>query len=323
MILSYSGDAFLIRRAARAALVERGARAGDVTEVGEGMDAAMVRDLASQGGLFGDATLLLDFGAAFAGQAGVKPRNDVMASLRALTDGPTILVLDPDATPARQKNWRELGEHHHLTLPKGERLVDWVRTELRAAQVDAEPTVPAYLADVFGEDAAGIVSEIQKLAVLEGRLPLDRVKATVNRESTRDAFDLIERITAGDVAGAVAISENLLAAGEAVPRIFGALSWQFVLVAKAVGVRSRSGGRVGGSQAAKLLGVAPFAAEKAMRIAAALDEAAVRSALADLLEADVAAKTGRDPELALESAVIALARRWARRSTPAGHSSGR
>lgn len=313
MIVSFSGDRFLCRRAGRAALAAAGATPGAAVELAEGMSAQDVTRLASQGGLFGRATLLLDFEAAFTGAAGVKPRNEVMKALEGVTAGATIVALDPDATPARQKAWRALGDHRHLALPRGDRLRDWVASELGEAGVESEPAVAAYLAEVFGEDAAAIASEVQKLAALDERIGLERAKAVVNREATRDAFDAIERIAAGDVAGAVAVTRRLVDAGEAVPRVFGALAWQFMLVAKATGLRQREGARrIGGAQAAAALGAAPYAAEKALALAARLDEAAVAAALAELLAADVAAKTGRDQELALDGVVISLARRWQR-----------
>jgi len=310
VILAFSGDEFLVRRAARAALVKLGVDPGGALELGEGMTADAVLELASQGGLFGQATLVLDMGAAFQGQAGVKPRNEVMRALERVGSGAVVLVLDPGATPARQKALRALGDHEHLPLPRGDRLVAWAAAELRAAGARFEPEVPAYLAEVFGEDVAAIASEVQKLAALDEDLVAARVREVVNREATHNAFDIIERIQAGDVAGAVAFTRHLLDSGEAVPRVFGALTWQFMLVAKAVGLRQREGGkRIGGGQAAAALGAAPYAAEKALRLAGKLDEEAVAAALSDLLAADVAAKSGGDQDLALEAAVIGLARR--------------
>lgn len=313
MISSFTGDPFLARRAARAAIHEAGLDPAGVTELGEGMAAQTVLELASQGGLFTQAALLLDFDAAFQGQAGVKPRNEVMKALESVGDGAVVFVLDPSATPARQKALQALGKHTNLALPRGDQLARWVATELKAAGVTFEPAVAAYLAETFGDDAASIVSEIQKLAVLDETIGLERAKALVNRLATHSAFDLIERVAKGDVAGSVQIARSLVDGGEAVPRVFGALTWQFMLVAKAAGLLQRQGGRrVSGAQAAGELGAAPYAAEKALRLAAGLDEAAVRECLTGLLAADVAAKSGGAPELALEAAVIDLAQRWRR-----------
>lgn len=317
MVLVFTGDQFLAHRAARRALERLGVARGSVVELASGMTAQDVTDVASQNGLFGSATLLLDFDAAFQGQAGVKPRNEVMKALGGVDPAATVIVIDAEATPARQKAWRALGEHQHLSLPRGDRLAGWVAGELRTAGVDFERDVPSYLADVFGEDAAGIASEVQKLAALDERLGLERVRAVVNREAARNAFDVIERVAAGDAGGAMAIAGRLVDAGEPVPRLFGALVWQFMLVGKAAGLLARERGRrVTAAQAAGELGVAPYAAEKALRLAADLDEDAVAGALRELLGADVKAKAGSDQELMLSSALIRLARRWEGRAAP-------
>lgn len=315
MIVSFSGDPFLARRAARQALQDHGVQPASAVQLGEGMTPEDVSHAASQGGLFGQAALMLDFGEAFTGQAGVKPRNDVMKALAKLKDGALIVVLDPDATPARQKALGELGQHVHVPVPRFERLPRWIKEELERAGVEHEPGVPQYLADVFGEEPAAIASEVQKLAVLAGRYDVDRVRAIVNRPATRDSFDIIEAVGEGDAGRAVAIARQLMHEGEAAPKIFGALIWQFTLVAKAVALVQRAGGCApSGGQAAQALKCKPFVAQRALGLARRLSEADLLPVLGGLLEADVRAKSGGDQELALESAIVALAGRLGARA---------
>lgn len=308
MILSFSGDPFLSRRVARAALVELGVGGANLSVLGEGMTAPQLLDLASQGGLFGQAALLLDFGEAFSGQAGVKPRNEVMRALAEVGDGSVVVIIDPDATASRQRALSALGAHKHLPAPRYERLAPWVASELKRAGVEFERDVPQLLADLFGEDPAAIASEVEKLASLDERLSGERVRLLVNRQAVRDAFDLIAAIAAGDAATGVAVARQLSDEGEAVPRIFGALVWQFLLVAKAAGLLLREAPRrVSAGEAAPLLGAKPFVAGKALELARGFDEPAVRRALSELLTADVRAKSGGDAELALMSVVVRLA----------------
>ncbi len=315
MILSFSGDPFLARRAARRALAERGVRPDEVTELGEGLEADQVVQLAGQGGLFGQVALLLDFGAAFSGQAGVRPRDEVMEALSRLPDDALVVVVDPDATPARQKRWGALGKHSSSPTPRFDALPRWVRSELEAAGLRFEPDVPAALVELFGEDPAAIASEVNKLAALDEVLTSQRVRQVANRPAVHDAFDIVDAVAGGDAARAVAIARQLLDEGEAAQRVLGALAWQFTLLAKAVALRSRApGGRVSPGQAAAVLKARPYAVQKTLKLAARLDEADVTEALAALLDADVASKTGRDPGWALESAVLRLAGRF--RSEP-------
>lgn len=310
MILSFSGDPFLARRAARAALVEAGVQPSSATQLGEGLTPQAAVDAAAQGGLFGQAALLLDFGEAFTGQAGVKPRNDTIKALAGLGSDALVVIVDPEATPARQKALGELGKHTHLPVPRFERLPQWVAGELERAGVEFARDVPQYLADVFGEDPAAIASEAQKLAVLAGRYDVERVRAIVNRPATRDSFDIIEAIGQGNAAHAVAVARQLVDEGEAVPKIFGALVWQFMLVARAVSLIQASGGRLpSGAQAAQALKSKPFVAQRALGLARQLTEADLLPVLRGLLEADVKAKSGGDPALALQSVIIDLALR--------------
>jgi DNA polymerase III delta subunit len=54
-------------------------------------------------------------------------------------------------------------------------------------------------------------------------------------------------------------------------------------------------------------------AQRALKLAAGLTETDVRQMLSGLLQADVSAKSGADPDLALQSVIVKLARRFAAR----------
>lgn len=308
MILSFSGDPFLATRAARRALRARGFSVHETTELGEGMNAAQVAQLAAQSGLFGQVALLLDFGAAFRGQAGVKPRNEVLKVLESVSPETLVVVLDLDATPARQKTYGALGEHEALPTPRFNALTHWVKLELQAAGVEAEGDVPGTLADLFGEDLPGIAAEIQKLAVLDETLTSERVREIANRPAARDAFDLIEAVSAADARRALLICRSLIAQGEAPARVLGALTWQYTLVARCVALREGRA-RVDAGLVAQTLKVKPFVAQKALALAKPLDEAGLKRVLKSLLKADVAMKTGKDEVWALESLALELATR--------------
>ena len=308
MILSFSGDAFLAPRAARRSLRSRGFRTEEITELGEGMNAPQVAQLAAQSGLFGQVALLLDFDAAFRGQGGVKPRNETLKVLESASRDTLVVVLDLTATPARQKTYNALGTHENLPTPRFNALIHWVRQELQAAEVETEKDVPDTLADLFGEDLPGIAAEIQKLAVLDETLTSGRVREIVNRPASRDAFSLIEAITDRDSRRALSVTRSLVAQGEAPPRVLGALTWQYNLVARCVGLQVGRA-RVDAGLVAQTLKVKPFVAQKALAIAKNLDEAGLKRVLTSLLNADVAMKTGKDEVWALESLALELSNR--------------
>lgn len=309
MILTFSGDAFLARRAARAALAGHGVGPADAVALGEGLQPEDIVRAAAQGGLFGTVAVFCDFDEAFTGQAGVKPRSDAIDALARVGEGALVVVLDSGATPARQKRYRALGDLTHLPTPRFERLPRFAAEELDAAGVRYARDVPQTLADLFGEDPPAIASEVQKLAVLDEVVDGERVRRLANRPAARNAFDLIERVSLGDAAGALAITRDLLARGEPPQRVFGALSWQFGLVGRAVALREA--GRLTLRNAASLLKTSAGAARRAAKLAERFDEAGLRTALHLLLDGEVHAKTGGDPEWALERSVLALARTFA------------
>lgn len=306
MVLAFSGDPFLASRAARRALSARGFKPHEVTELGENINATEVAQLAAQSGLFGQSALLLDFDAAFKGQAGVKPRNEVLKALEAGSDN-LVVVLDLEATPARQKTYQAIGQHEHLPTPRFNALTHWAREELRAAGLRFDGDVPQTLADLFGEDLPGIAAEIQKLAALDETLTSARVRVVANRPAARDAFDLIEKAAQGDARGALETCRSLISQGEAPARVLGAITWQYNLVARCVAMKE-SQARLDASAVAQALKVKPFVAQKALALAKALDEQGLRRVLSTILEADVAIKTGKDETWALEALSLRLAK---------------
>lgn len=310
MITAISGDPFLAERAARRLLKAKGFAPEAITELSEPLSADDLMQLAAQGGLFGQRALLLDLDSAFVGQAGVKPRNALLEALKRLPPESELVILDRQATPARQKLYRELGDYQHYPTPRFGALVHWIRQELTAAGVGFAPEVPEVLADLFGEDLPAIAAEIEKLAVLEGPLDGERVRQLVNRLATRNAFDLIAAIARGEAARALAVCQSLTAQGEAPARVLGALSWQFQLVARVVALRE-SRPKVDAGLVSQTFKVKPFVAQKALAIAQALDEARLAQVLTALLAADMAVKTGRDGEWALTALTLKLARLFA------------
>ncbi|MGL4608645.1 MAG: DNA polymerase III subunit delta [Trueperaceae bacterium] len=306
MIVAFSGDPFLAARAVRRYLKAKGFRAEEVTELGEGMTALQVSQLAAQSGLFGQVALLLEFDLAFKGQAGVKPRNEVIKILETLSQHALVVILDLEATESRKKTYKSLGEHHHQPTPRFSALTHWIRQELTEEKVRFQKSVPETLADLFGEDLPSIAAEVQKLAVLGEELSPQQVREIVNRPAARDAFNFIEATANGNASEALNVCRSLLAQGEAPPRVLGALTWQYNLVARCVALREDRS-RVDPALVTQTLKVKPFVAQKALAIASKLNEVGLKKVLTHILEAEVAMKTGKDDVWALESLAINLA----------------
>lgn len=310
MILSFSGDPFLANRAAKKTLKQQGFTSENITELGEGMQAAEVSNLVAQSGLFGKVAFWLDFNAAFTGQAGIKPRNEVLKALETAPNDVLIIIIDLEASSARQKIYNKLGKHEYLPTPRFTALTNWVRTELKDAGVKFKGDVPQTLIDLFSENLPAIAAEIQKLAVLDENLSSKRVREIVNRLAARDAFDLIEACTSGNAKVALHTCHSLLAQDEAPQKILGTLQWQYNLVAKCVAMResiNKNQSNLDASYVAKTLKVKPFVARKAFSLSQNINESKLRTLLKMVLEADITMKTGKDGQWALESLALKLA----------------
>ncbi len=320
MLQVFAGDAFLARRAALDALAEL--RAGDaaleVVRLDEGLRADEVREALGQGGLFGRVALFVDLDEAFSGTGQNAERAAVIEALaghgEALATGVAdAVVLDASATVARQKRWRDLGHLRVLPTPRFGNLTRWVAQELQAAGVTVRGDVAGMLGDLFGEDLPGIAGEVAKLALLEGAITPERARAIAHRPAARSAFDLTDAIAAGDAASALRTARGLLEVGEAPVRVMAVLAWQIDLVVRCAALALRDP-EVTPEVAARELKSSPYPTKKALAVARGLDEVALADLAGRTVAADVAMKTGRDPAWALESVVIDLAGRFARRA---------
>lgn len=309
MIVGFSGDPFLARRAALAEARRLAGVSGVVIEWSDGWTADEVGERCRAVGLFAAPVHLMDFGVAFTGTAGVAPRNAAMRVLGEVAGDAEVVVIDPTATASRRTAWERLGTWTHLPTPRFGELRRWIAAEAQRVGVDLTRDAVAAVSDAFGEDLPAIASEIEKVSVLDGRIDAARMVALMQRPATRTAFDMIDAVAAGRAGPALEAVTALLEAGEPAARILGAWAWQIDLVARAVGLRRRMG-RVSTADAARHLGVAPFPAGKALELAASFDEGGLAAVFDATLRAEVALKTGeRTPEAALHTLVFDVTRR--------------
>jgi len=313
MLEVYSGDPFLARRGALQRLhVLREADATlEVVRLAEGLVPGALRQALDQGGLFGRVALLIDLDEAFPGAGHTAPRNAIIDVLeggaeRFAAEAAVALVIDAEATPARQKRWRALGTLHHQSTPRFGELKAWLAREVRSAQVDVRGDVVGALIDLFGEDLPGMVGELQKLQLLEPPITPERVRQVAQRPAARSAFDLIDAVVAGDRAAALRVARNLLELGEVPIRVMAALVWQVDLLARGAALLQQDP-TTPVARLRSALGVAEFVARKVHEVARRLDEPSVAAMVAATLDADVAMKRGTDPEWALERVALQLA----------------
>lgn len=309
-ILAFSGHPFLAQRRALQRVAELHGEHAQVTYLEPPLEMHELIARCQQGGLFEQPIFVMDFTQFFVGQSGVKPRNALLKGLAGTDFGATLVLLDPEATAARQKTLQALGEFEHVPLPRYEQHVRFVRGELTAAGVTFDADVPQLLSELFESEPAEMLAEFEKFRLLGVTVTRELVTDIVQRPVRRDAFELIDEIAAGNPAGAVRIARSLLAQGEPALRIMGAIAWQLQIVVRTVAFVAAHPRGVSQSALAQALGIRPFVAGKALRIARALTEDHIRVLTEQFLHIDTRLKTGGDEQVQLEVGVARLALTW-------------
>ncbi len=298
MIFAFSGNRFLIEEALRETLGSRGLSARDLPRLaGEELNAAALEPHL-QGGLFGAARVIVDV-------EGQKTLKDVL-ELISQTDA-EVFVLDPSGPPTRVKVYEKHGQHHALATPtRAGDVTAWIQARAKKQKLSLERDAAARLAEIFGEDLAGIASELSKLEIIaDGKISAADIDRLVQLKPPGDSFAMLEAATHHNTKAAFEQLGRLLHSGEDPFKIMGAVVWQYQLIARCVALQQRDP-RVSENSAAQTLGVKPYPAKKALEVARKLNETQVRNQLERILAADFAMKSGGDPQMALEQLLLEL-----------------
>ncbi|GIW34458.1 DNA polymerase III subunit delta [Meiothermus sp.] len=305
MIQVFTGDSFL----AREALLQE-ARLQGLAPRMMPPEPALVAQEAS-GGLFGPGGALVDL--RDLSEAEWKPLREV---LEAAPPDAVVLLLDPRPTAARSKWYADKAQKRDHPTPGPKEMTNWVINRARHYDLKLPGAIAAYLAGLVGgkgsaeNPAMGLEAleqELKKLCLVSPPLTLEKVQALAALDTPISGFDLVRSITEGKPTQAFKYARELLERGEDPLRILGALSWQYVRVARAWALL-QDDPMLGEGMAASALGMHPYAAKQTLLLAKKMTAEAVVQALEILMGAEEAAKTGKDMRLALERAMALLAR---------------
>jgi DNA polymerase III subunit delta len=311
--LALVGNSFLIHEAARAHLRDAGFHPRDVPWLEEELTPEAVASQV-QGGLFGPAALVVDI-------TGLKEYKPILEELQRAPDAVAVL-LDAEnwtsteagsevarkrkAQESRAKAYEKAGLEviAHPTPQKGA-LIAWVTARAKRLKLQLEKDVPKLLADTFPDDVASLASELEKLALLEVKLDAATVSRIVNANPPTTMFAVTDALTARKPVEAWSHLERLLNMGEDPFKLLGALQGHYALIARAYALRAKDE-LVRPAEAAKLLSVHEFRAQKALEAVRKYTEKRVKYELEKLLEADVGMKSGLEPKLTLERLILEL-----------------
>lgn len=292
MVIAFTGDPFLAREE-----LFKEARLRGLARFTEPTPEALAEALTP--GLFGAAGAMLDLREVGEGEwKALKPL------LEGVPEEVPVLLLDPKPTTARAAFYRTR-ERRDFPTPKGKDLVRHIENRAKRLGLKLPAGVVQYLASLEG-DLEALERELEKLTLLSPPLTLEKVERVVALRPPVSGFDLVRAVLDKDPKGALARLRRLKEEGEEPLKLLGAFAWQFALLARAW-MLLKENPRPTEADLARLE-AHPYAARRALELAKGLSRETLREALDTLVAAEKRAKEGKDPWLALETAVLHLLR---------------
>ena len=199
-------------------------------------------------------------------------------------------------------------EVHEFPLFDKPRLKEWIGRRVMTSGGSISPGAINLLVQYVGADLWAVAGEIDKLALYTGGRPIAEadVKALVGYTGEASIFSLVDAIIETRLKAATEALESLKAGGLSAGYVLSMLSRQLRLVIQVVDLRARGERDI---EVRRKLGlVADFVWKKTADQAARFNMARLKSIYRRLLEADLAAKTGRmDEALAVDLLVAEIA----------------
>jgi DNA polymerase-3 subunit delta len=187
-----------------------------------------------------------------------------------------------------------------LSAPK---LMAWVRAEVERQGGEIEPAAARELVAATGEDQWRLAEEITKLVNYEPKVQVAAVKELVEPSLERSIFDLVEAMSSGNLASALAGYRGLLEQRISEMYMLTMIQWQLrnLLLAK-------TSPDISPSELAARAGLSPYVAGKVAAAQSKLKEAILEQAFAEAVDCEYDIKTGRvRAEAAVERLVYRVA----------------
>ncbi len=186
----------------------------------------------------------------------------------------------------------------------GSKLVVWARAEIEKIGGSAEPAAVRELVDVVGEDQWRLGGEINKLVNYDTNVTVKTVRALVASSVEQSIFDLVEAMTAGRTAEALAGFRTLIEQRQSEIYILTMVQWQLrnLLLAKSAPAQMSP------QEMAKAAGMSPYVAGKMVAAQGRMSEKALQLAFAGAADCEFNIKSGRlKAEVAVEQLIYSVA----------------
>ncbi|HVQ43676.1 MAG TPA: DNA polymerase III subunit delta [Candidatus Saccharimonadia bacterium] len=221
-----------------------------------------------------------------------KAIGDKLAGIMAGVPASTVAVFADREVDQRTTVFKQLSKADKVVKFEplsGPKLLGWVRAEITRLGGSAEPAVMRELVDMAGEDQWRLSGEINKLVNYDAVVTVQNVRALVTSSVEQSIFELVEAMTAGRTAAALAGYRALLERRESEIYILTMVQWQLrnLLLAKSAPAAMSP------NELAKAAGMSPFVAGKMAAVQDRMSEAALRSAYLAAADCEYDVKTGR------------------------------
>lgn len=219
----------------------------------------------------------------------------------------TCLILQAEKVDGRKKFYAEFkkkGESVEYKRPYENQLGPFVREEVRCAGKRIDGAAAELLAYLVGNNLQELASQIEKLVVYCGKketIGVEDVRTIVSDTKAENVFEFTDALGGKDIAKAMRMLSGLLADGEAPLKILGAVARHFRQIWQ---VRSALQRKVPPGELAKAAGVAPFVVNKLKDQARNFGTAELTRIFEQMLELDLAFKSGGKAEALLEGFVF-------------------
>ena len=231
--------------------------------------------------------------------------------MRRLLDAPPsggLLVLVAAKPDGRRSIWKRLLAEAVVVRVdplKGRALRSYVAEQVRQRGLALAPESIDELVERVGQSLRRLVGELDKLAAFtRGRNAptAEDVDLILGRGIARPTFRLGDAFMARQTVKALELTEELIGEGEAGVYLLGVL-YRAVRTMRAV--RALRGGRQTAAEIAARVGAPPFKGPELLECSGKWSSADVQRAMAALVRADRALKSGADARATLTAAVVA------------------
>lgn len=195
-----------------------------------------------------------------------------------------------------------------LFIPvKGDKLISWIRTELKKRAKLIRYEAAAMLTEIKEDSLDDLITEIDKLVSYVGgrsMITTEDIEKIIGGSVMRNVFELVDALSGKDAKKSLLVSSDLLKARKSVPEILGLIGWQLRRIKKAKELISKGAPEKAVYEKCR---VPHYHAEKFLREVKLFTKKDIDEGMKSLLDVDYGIKTGHlKPKDALEILIIKI-----------------